>query len=293
MWRIGVSLGLVQAIFLFTWPRIIVLNPYILPVSNDVLAIITIAVAIVSVRGLLEDMYIEHLAAPLRLAVFGGLAFVVSLDISFLVTPSFPPGLLRSAGGGEEPKPWDPEWDVQFETSQKFFDSLGPTGFWQFISSLGVLGGGIGLASHVFWSLMNNKPITQIHHGDNISIGRVKVSGDTYNLHGQNTGVGRNAKVSGNIFQQMWENSKSEFDMNKLIAELKELRVAMKQEASDLQHDIAIAEVAKAETAGTMGDGAAMLRHLNAAGSWSRQIAERIGVTVAAKAIQNAIGIPG
>ncbi|WP_221053350.1 hypothetical protein [Methylomonas koyamae] len=49
--------------------------------------------------------------------------------------------------------------------------------------------------------------------------------------------------------------------------------------------------VAGAEKAARNGDGPALLEHLKKAGKWSLDIANKVGIAVAAKAIQAAMGL--
>jgi hypothetical protein len=65
----------------------------------------------------------------------------------------------------------------------------------------------------------------------------------------------------------------------------------MRVQAVDAHHDISIAEIAKAEDAGKNGDTAGLLHHLKAAGKWAAEIASKIGVSIASKAIEDAIGM--
>jgi hypothetical protein len=65
----------------------------------------------------------------------------------------------------------------------------------------------------------------------------------------------------------------------------------MRKEAVDVEHDQAIASVGAAESAAKKQDGSGALQHLKAAGKWALDIATKIGTTVAAKAIQTAIGL--
>lgn len=83
----------------------------------------------------------------------------------------------------------------------------------------------------------------------------------------------------------------TEVDLSALKNELSELRAAMKQQATDPEHDIAVAEVASAEVAAGKEDESSVLDHLAKAGKWALGIATTIGATVAAAAIRSAIGV--
>jgi hypothetical protein len=115
------------------------------------------------------------------------------------------------------------------------------------------------------------------------------MSRDTYNISGQAGAVGRGAQAQGNTFQQLW--SQSGFDLPKLAEELGRLREAMgQQQGRTREQGKAVVAVADAEEAAAKGNGLAALQHLKTAGKWALGIAEKIGVTVAAKAIEKALG---
>jgi uncharacterized protein YjbI with pentapeptide repeats len=97
--------------------------------------------------------------------------------------------------------------------------------------------------------------------------------------------------VHDNTFQQIW--NQAGMDPLQLAQELAPLRAALKQETEGTaEQDEAIGAVAAAEKAADQGDGPTALRHLKAAGKWTLGVAEKIGVTLAAKAIESAMGIP-
>ena len=105
---------------------------------------------------------------------------------------------------------------------------------------------------------------------------------------GQAAAIGPNAHVHDVSFQQIWSNMG--LDLANLANELKQLRSAMNKERSgDLEHDEAIGVIAQAEKFAIAGDGPATIKALKSAGKWALQIAEKIGVAVAAKAIEKSI----
>lgn len=114
--------------------------------------------------------------------------------------------------------------------------------------------------------------------------------GDHYET-GQAGAVGPHAKAENNTFQQIWNQSSSEIDLPRLADELGKLRLALKAEGTTIEHDKALASVAAAEEAAQKNDGAGALRHLQAAGKWTLDVATKIGTSVAAKAITSAMGI--
>jgi hypothetical protein len=69
-----------------------------------------------------------------------------------------------------------------------------------------------------------------------------------------------------------------------------ELRKEARATASTPEEDVALAELAQAEVAAKDGDGPSVLGHLARAGRWALQIAQTIGVPVAVKALESAIG---
>ncbi|MBC9248389.1 hypothetical protein H4P12_17115 [Paracoccus sp. 11-3] len=114
--------------------------------------------------------------------------------------------------------------------------------------------------------------------------------GDHYQT-GQAGAVGPNSRAENNTFQQIWNQRSSDVDLPQLAEELRQLRMALKAEGTTIEHDKAIASVAAAEEAAQKNDGAGALRHLQAAGKWTLDVATKIGTSVAAKAITSAMGI--
>jgi hypothetical protein len=81
----------------------------------------------------------------------------------------------------------------------------------------------------------------------------------------------------------------STIDFRSLAHELETLRIAMRKEATITEHDIAIWEVAAAQTAAAQGNGAKALEHLKNAGQWAFDVSTKIGVGVAIAAIKTAL----
>jgi len=81
----------------------------------------------------------------------------------------------------------------------------------------------------------------------------------------------------------------SQADATTLIAELTRLRAAMRAEATDPDHDIAVAAVAEAQKAVETKDSATITTKLRAAGTWALSIAEKLGLAAATEAIKRAI----
>lgn len=83
----------------------------------------------------------------------------------------------------------------------------------------------------------------------------------------------------------------SDIDLHTLAKELSQLRHAMKDNSSAPEHDIAVGEVAAAEKAAKAGESSTVVEHLRKAGSWSLDVANKIGVGVAIAAIKAALGL--
>ena len=95
----------------------------------------------------------------------------------------------------------------------------------------------------------------------------------------------------GDIIHTSSSPNRNTMDFVKLTEELTQLRKAMKEVNVEDDHDISIGEVRKAEQASQNQDLPSVLAHLKAAGIWALEIATKIGVSVAADAIKQAIGL--
>jgi hypothetical protein len=91
--------------------------------------------------------------------------------------------------------------------------------------------------------------------------------------------------------QQVWQQHAEGFNLADLARELDALRSAMRSQASDTEHDIAIGAIAAAGVAAAKGDGPTALAKLKDAGKWAFDVATKIGVSVAAAALKTALGI--
>jgi hypothetical protein len=118
-----------------------------------------------------------------------------------------------------------------------------------------------------------------------------RVEGDKYE-HFQGVAVGRNSSAERVIVTQTWNEISGSVDLDKLSEELAQLRAAMRREATDGIHDMATAEVAKAEEAAREKDGPQILEHLRAAGRWALDVAMKYGLPVAVELIKKAVGLP-
>lgn len=114
--------------------------------------------------------------------------------------------------------------------------------------------------------------------------------GDQYTV-GQAAAVGPHSKAENISFQQVWNQRGQDIDLTVLAAELSTLRNSMRKEATELDHDKALAAVALAEESARQKDGPGALQNLKVAGKWTLDIATKIGTAVAVKAIESAIGL--
>ncbi|RKP50779.1 hypothetical protein [Trinickia fusca] len=115
--------------------------------------------------------------------------------------------------------------------------------------------------------------------------------GDQYNISGQAGAVGPNAQAAHNTFNQACEQAAAGIDLVALAEELASLRASMRKEATDVEHDQAIASVGAAETAAKNHDAAGAIGHLKSSGKWALDVAAKIGTAVAVKAIEKAIAL--
>jgi hypothetical protein len=113
--------------------------------------------------------------------------------------------------------------------------------------------------------------------------------GDNYNAQ-QVGAMGPGASASNINFQQIWAQGGAGLDLARLAAELHELRSSMRAQATAIEQDAAIASVGAAEHAANQKDGPSVLRHLKQAGAWAFDVATKIGTSVAAKALEKAMG---
>ena len=120
-------------------------------------------------------------------------------------------------------------------------------------------------------------------------IGSIRM-GDSYSA-GQAGAMGPNAQATNNTFQQIWRQSQGAIDLSTLARELDQLRTVMRKEAKAPEHDVAIGEVAAAQTAASQGNGPKALQHLRNAGTWAFDVSTKIGIGVAAAAIKTALGM--
>lgn len=114
--------------------------------------------------------------------------------------------------------------------------------------------------------------------------------GDNYKA-GQVGAQGKYAHAHDMVFNQIWEKNKDSLDLNKLSAQLSELREALAKEARNQQDYIEIGNVASAELEVSNGNGAEALKYLEKTGEWTLGVAEKIGVGLAIAAIKASLGV--
>jgi hypothetical protein len=107
-------------------------------------------------------------------------------------------------------------------------------------------------------------------------------------------GPGAGSHASGTTFNTVQHQAFSEIDLRALAQELPRLRQAMMRQSledddSDPDHAIAAAAIANAEKSAKAGDVPSTMGFLKSAGKWAWEIANKIGVSVAAKALEGAI----
>ena len=112
--------------------------------------------------------------------------------------------------------------------------------------------------------------------------------GDKYEA-GQAGVIGPNSQAHDMTFQQIWNQTRDGSDLDSLASDLASLRSAMRSESETAEHDVALGEVAKAESAASSGDGPTTLKHLRNAGQWALDVATKIGIATAVNAIKQAM----
>jgi hypothetical protein len=115
--------------------------------------------------------------------------------------------------------------------------------------------------------------------------------GDKYEAK-QAGAMGPGAHAHDMVFQQVWQQAADSINLSDLAADLRKLRQELRLSATEPEHDVAIGEIAAAETAARAGHGQKVFEHLRKAGSWVGDVATKIGVALATEALKTAIGLP-
>jgi len=103
--------------------------------------------------------------------------------------------------------------------------------------------------------------------------------------------VNPGAQASNFNVDQTFNEASQGVDLGELALALVALRKALQTEPDSPEKPMAIAAVTAAEDAAKRQDGPSALQHLKSAGKWAFDVATKIGTTVAAKAIQMAMGL--
>jgi hypothetical protein len=117
------------------------------------------------------------------------------------------------------------------------------------------------------------------------------IMGDVYSA-GQVAAQGPNSQASSNVFQQVWSQNQEKIDVNALHNELSKLRNTLKESANSPEEIVELSAIAEAEIAAKNGEGPKIFEYLSKAGKWSLNVAEQIGVEIAAAVIRQSLGIP-
>lgn len=138
-----------------------------------------------------------------------------------------------------------------------------------------------------------------------ISVTNIKVEGDMVNTTRKSVGRDTyNARVSKSSDVAIAQGGRSKAsvkardrvaitgaspDLKALASELDQLRVAMRAEGRDVEHDESLALVGQAQKAAETGDTKTVMDRLKGAGSWALGIANKLALTAASQAIEDAI----
>ena len=106
---------------------------------------------------------------------------------------------------------------------------------------------------------------------------------------GQAGAVGPYSSVGRNKNQQNWDKEASGIDFLTLVDELQKLQLALREKVTEPEYCKALASVTCAAEAADKKDRATVMQHLKAAGKWTLDIATKIGTTVAARVIAEAM----
>lgn len=115
------------------------------------------------------------------------------------------------------------------------------------------------------------------------------IMGDQYVVE-QAGAVGPNSTATGNSLMQIHNQFQAEIDLKVLAPELAKLRSHLRKKAEIIEHDRALTAIASAEKSARKGDATGALKFLKEAGKWAFDAATEIGTSVAAKAIEIALG---
>ncbi len=130
----------------------------------------------------------------------------------------------------------------------------------------------------VLIALIPTAAIGKLHMGDNYTAGQVGAQGPKAHAHDV-------------TFNQIWNQVDDRINLSELAEELAELRLKLKKDAIEPEHDISIGAIASAESSAKKGNGPETLEFLSKAGKWALDVATKIGVPVATEALKTALGL--
>lgn len=115
---------------------------------------------------------------------------------------------------------------------------------------------------------------------------------DKIEIHGGRIGaVGSNHHVHDISFNEVWNEKIKGINLDELAKELEILRLELKKEAKEPEHDISIGNIAAAENFARNGDGPKTVEYLQKAGKWTLKAAEKIGAPLATEALKKLLGL--
>lgn len=121
--------------------------------------------------------------------------------------------------------------------------------------------------------------VKELHMGDNYSAGQAGA-------------MGPGAQASNMTFQQIWNQTRDSLDLQTLARELGRLNDALRSEAKEPEHQMAIGAISAAQAEAKRGNGPKSLEYLKKAGAWAFDVATKIGVNVASGAMKSVLGMP-
>jgi len=150
--------------------------------------------------------------------------------------------------------------------------------------------GEVSLIAEIVRKLSAGVNIESLSNNQTIHFLQEAAMSDHYQI-GQAGAVGPNSLAVGQHFVQVWNKQEDQINLKVLAQELHKVRDRGRASASGApEEDVALAELANAEVAAEQGDGPKALSYLARAGQWALSIAVAIGVPVAVKALETAIG---
>lgn len=111
----------------------------------------------------------------------------------------------------------------------------------------------------------------------------------THNTAGAGSVIVSGGSTGDITLQQTWANS--DVDLVALAAEFEQLRRGLREESETADRDVAVGQIAAAESAAQKGDQAGVMAALRSTGKWVLSVAEKIGVGLAVQAIKSATGL--